>query len=49
MMLAALLAIALPAFAHIGSKDVFEEVNAGPYKLFVDRPATRCDSGGRLD
>jgi hypothetical protein len=35
MMLAALLAIALPAFAHIGSKDVYEEVNAGPYKLFV--------------
>ena len=29
------LALALPAYAHIGSKDVFEEVNAGPYKLFV--------------
>jgi hypothetical protein len=30
-----LLLAALPAWAHIGSKDVFEEVNAGPYKLFV--------------
>ena len=30
-----LLAAALPAWAHIGSKDVYEEVNAGPYKLFV--------------
>jgi hypothetical protein len=29
------LALALPAYAHIGSKDVYEEVNAGPYKLFV--------------
>jgi hypothetical protein len=29
------LAITLPAYAHIGSKDVYEEVNAGPYKLFV--------------
>ncbi len=27
--------LALPAYAHIGSKDVYEEVNAGPYKLFV--------------
>jgi len=24
-----------PAVAHVGSKDVFEEVNAGAYKLFV--------------
>ena len=23
------------AWAHVGSKDVFEQVNAGPYKLFV--------------
>jgi hypothetical protein len=30
-----ILALALPAYAHIGSKDVFEEVNAGQYKLFV--------------
>jgi hypothetical protein len=29
------IAFALPAFAHIGSKDVFEQVNAGPYNLFV--------------
>jgi hypothetical protein len=29
------LTLALPAYAHIGSKDVYEEVNAGPYKLFV--------------
>ena len=24
-----------PARAHVGNKDVFEQVNAGPYKLFV--------------
>jgi hypothetical protein len=29
------LALTLPAYAHIGSKDVYEEVNAGPYKLYV--------------
>jgi TRAP-type C4-dicarboxylate transport system permease small subunit len=29
------LTLVLPAHAHIGSKDVYEEVNAGPYKLFV--------------
>ncbi len=29
------LLLALPAYAHIGSKDVYEEVSAGPYKLFV--------------
>lgn len=29
------LALTLPACAHIGSKDVYEEVNAGPYKLYV--------------
>jgi len=29
------LLVALPAYAHVGSKDVFETVNAGPYKLFV--------------
>lgn len=29
------------ALAHVGSKDVFEQVNAGPYKLFVTvRPPT---------
>ena len=25
----------LPAHAHVGSKDVFQEVHAGPYKLYV--------------
>jgi hypothetical protein len=29
------LALSLPAYADIGSKDVFEEVNAGQYKLYV--------------
>ena len=29
------LAVTVPAHAHIGSKDVYEEVNAGAYKLFV--------------
>jgi hypothetical protein len=24
-----------PAYAHVGNKDVFEQVTAGPYKLFV--------------
>lgn len=33
LVIAALLA--LPARAHVGSKDVFETINAGPYKLFV--------------
>jgi hypothetical protein len=31
----ALCLAAVPARAHVGSKDVFEEVSAGPYKLFV--------------
>jgi hypothetical protein len=31
----ALLGLATPAWAHVGSKDVFEQVQAGPYKLFV--------------
>ncbi len=26
---------AAPAWAHIGNKDVFEQVNVGPYTLFV--------------
>ena len=29
------LVVALPAYGHVGSKDIFEEVNAGPYRLFV--------------
>ena len=36
-----LLISALPAHAHIGSKDVFEQVSAGPYKFLVTiRPPT---------
>jgi hypothetical protein len=31
----ALLAFAIPAHAHVGNKDIFEQVDAGPYKLFV--------------
>ena len=30
-----LLVAALPAWAHVGSKDVFQTVNAGPYVLYV--------------
>jgi len=30
-----LFCVAIPAHAHIGSKDIFEQVDAGPYKLFV--------------
>ncbi len=31
----------LPAHAHIGSKDVFEQISSGPYKFFVTiRPPT---------
>jgi hypothetical protein len=30
-----LLLLAAPAHAHVGNKDVFEQVSAGPYKLFV--------------
>ncbi len=29
------LLLAAPANAHVGSKDVYEQVDAGPYKLFV--------------
>jgi hypothetical protein len=29
------LSLAVPAHAHVGNKDVFEQVDAGPYKLFV--------------
>jgi hypothetical protein len=35
LLLFSLLAPAYTARAHVGSKDVFEQVNAGPYKLFV--------------
>jgi hypothetical protein len=30
-----LLLLTLPAHAHVGNKDVFEQLNTGPYKLFV--------------
>ena len=41
LLLAFLFALTLPASAHIGSKDVFEQVVAGPYKFFVTvRPPT---------
>ncbi len=33
--LCTLLALVLPAQAHVGSKDIYEQVSAGPYKLFV--------------
>ncbi len=40
-LLLALSTIALPAHAHVGSKDVFEQVISGPYKFFVTiRPPT---------
>jgi len=33
--------VATPAFAHVGSKDVYQRVSAGPYELFVTiRPPT---------
>ncbi|MBB5058501.1 hypothetical protein HDF16_003215 [Granulicella aggregans] len=34
LLLFALIAVP-PAHAHLGSKDVFEQVSAGPYKLFI--------------
>lgn len=42
LLLALLFAVACtPAYAHIGSKDVFEQVSGGPYKFFVTiRPPT---------
>jgi len=33
--LAVALGVVVPAYAHVGNKDVFEQVSAGPYKLFV--------------
>jgi hypothetical protein len=35
LLFAAFLLIPRPASAHVGSKDVFEEASAGPYKLYV--------------
>jgi hypothetical protein len=33
--LAAILIVAPPAHAHVGNKDVYQTVTAGPYKLFI--------------
>ena len=35
LLLGLVVAFVMPAHAHVGSKDVFEQVTAGPYKLFV--------------
>jgi hypothetical protein len=35
MAVAVVLSVGTPARAHIGNKDVFEQVSAGPYKLFI--------------
>ncbi len=35
LLFALLLVAALPAWAHVGSKDVFQTINAGPYTLYV--------------
>lgn len=43
-------AMVLPAGAHVGSKDVFEQVSAGPYKLFVTiRPPTVIPGVATID
>ena len=35
LLLAVALAAPQAAWAHVGSKDVFEQVDAGPYRLYV--------------
>ena len=35
LLLLAAFVLAGPAQAHVGSKDIFEQVAAGPYQLFV--------------
>jgi hypothetical protein len=35
LLLTCILTIPQTAYAHVGSKDVFEQVDAGPYKLYV--------------
>jgi hypothetical protein len=35
LLLFAALCIAVPAHAHVGNKDVYQTVTAGPYKLFI--------------
>jgi len=34
-MLFALLLLALPAYAHVGNKDIYQTLNSGPYKLYI--------------
>jgi hypothetical protein len=34
-MFLAAVTLTLPAYAHVGNKDVFEQISSGPYKLFV--------------
>ena len=41
LLLCGVLFCAAPAHAHVGSKDVFEQISAGPYRFFVTvRPPT---------
>ena len=41
LFLAMIVGVVRPANAHVGNKDVFEQVSAGPYKLYVTiRPPT---------
>jgi TRAP-type C4-dicarboxylate transport system permease small subunit len=35
LLYAILALLTVPAYAHVGNKDVFEQVTAGPYKLYV--------------
>lgn len=50
LLLALLSTAALPAHAHIGSKDVFEQITSGPYKFFVTvRPPTVLPGVAEVD
>jgi hypothetical protein len=35
LLLLTVVALVVPAYAHVGNKDVFETITAGPYKFFV--------------
>jgi hypothetical protein len=35
LLLLAAVVVVIPAYAHVGNKDVFETITAGPYKFFV--------------
>jgi hypothetical protein len=37
--------VTLPAYAHVGNKDVFETITAGPYKFFVTIRTPLVDPG----